>query len=261
MTTKVQTVANAWSQLGTNYAVSTPHKFGPSLPKLLSLARPAKEDICLDVGTGTGHTAAQLAYFAKKVYGLDPSEGMRQAAAEMYGHVENLELVSGTSEETGFPNNTFDIITARHTLHHHPSMPRTLAELRRVLKPGGRLVIVDEISPVEDLDTWYHTLEVTRDPTHERAYTMDQWRTFIKDAGLNWVVGDAETLYRLEVEAWIERMNPSDSQAENVRYLFREANSLARKVFNITYEGENAVTFDIPMALILATKPEGEKNE
>lgn len=261
MTPKVQDIANAWSELGSNYAVSTPHKFGPSLPKLLALARPGKGDVCLDVGTGTGHTAAQLALSAKKVYGLDPAEGMRQAAQEMYGHLGNLELVPGTSEETGFPNDTFDIVTARHTLHHHPSMPRTLAELRRILKPGGRLVIVDEISPVEDLDTWYHTLEVTRDPTHVRAYTMDEWRTFIRDAGLIWIVGDADTRYRLEVEAWTRRMNPSEAQAENVRYLFREASSLARDVFNIIYDGEDAVSFDMPMALLLAVKPEGDNYE
>ena len=179
----------------------------------------------------------------------------------MYGHLENLELVPGTSEETGFPDNTFDIVTARHTLHHHPSMPRTLAEFKRVLKPGGRLVIVDEISPIEDLDTWYHTLEVTRDPTHMRAYTMDEWRTFIEDAGLSWIVGDADTRYRLEIEAWIERMNPSETQAENVRYLFREASSLARDIFNIIYEGEDAVSFDMPMALLLAVKPEGDNHE
>ena len=66
MTPKVQDIANAWSELGSNYAVSTPHKFGPSLSKLLAVARPGKEDVCLDVGTGTGHTAAQLALNVKK---------------------------------------------------------------------------------------------------------------------------------------------------------------------------------------------------
>lgn len=261
MTPDVQKVANAWSGLSSNYAASASHKFGPSLSKLIRLARPTKDDVCLDVGTGTGHTAAQLAQRVKKVYGLDPAEGMRQAAADMYGHLENLEFIGGTSEDTRFPDATFDIVTARHTLHHHPNIKRTLAEIRRVLKPGGRLVIVDEISPHEDLDTWYHTLEVTRDPTHERAYTMHEWRGYIKDAGLDWIVGDADTSYRLEVEAWIKRMNPSEAQAENVRYLFREASSLARKAFNIVYDGEDASSFDMPMALILAVKPEGETYE
>ncbi len=254
MSTTVETVAAAWSKLGANYAASAPHKFGPSLPKLLELARPVATDVCLDVGTGTGHTAAGLARFAGRVYGLDPAAGMRQAAQDTYGNLVNLEFVSGTSEETGFPDNAFDIVSARHTLHHHPSMPKTLAELKRVLKPGGRLVIVDEITPNAAVADWYHALETARDPTHGRAYFMSEWRDFIQEVGLKWIVGDAETAYRLEVESWITRMNPSHEQAENVRRLFREADGTARATFNIVYEKDDAVTFDMPMALILAVK-------
>ena len=256
----VQQVAAAWSKLGANYAESAPHKFGPSLPKLLELARPVSADVCLDVGTGTGHTAAQLARFAGKVYGLDPAAGMRRAAQDTYGDLTNLEFVHGTSEVTGFPDDTFDLVTARHTLHHHPSMPRTLLELKRVLKPGGRLVIVDEITPSAEVKDWYHALEATRDPTHGRAYFMSEWRAFLKDVGLTWIVGDAETIYTLEVESWLTRMNPSRERAATVRQLFRDADAEARGTFNIIYKEGEAINFDMPMALILAVKPEGEKS-
>jgi SAM-dependent methyltransferase len=254
MTSDIQKTATAWSNLGDNYAASNVHKFGPSLPKLLALARPNSNDICLDVGTGTGHTAANLAAFAKKVYGLDIAEGMLKAARESYGHLENLEFVTGSSEQTGFPDNTFDIITARHTLHHHPSMPRTLTELKRVLKPNGRLIIVDEITPSESVNTWYHALEVARDPTHGRAYYVSEWQTFIREAGLNWLVGDTDTVYSLDAESWIARMKPSDKQAESVRQLFRDASLEAKEVFNIVYKDGNAITFDMPMLVVLAIK-------
>lgn len=252
----IQQTADAWSKLGDNYAASNVHKFGPSLAKLIVLARPNEHDICLDIGTGAGHTAAALAQGAKKVYGLDPSEGMRKAAQESYGHLTNLEFVPGSSEATGFPENTFDIVTARHTLHHHPSMPRTLAEIRRVLKPNGRLVIVDEITPNEIVNDWYHRLEITRDPTHLRAYYIDEWKAFIKDAGLTWVLGDTDTVYRLDVEGWIGRMKPSLEQAEHVRQLFREASLEAQTMFNIVYKDNNAVTFDMPMLVMLGVKSE-----
>lgn len=249
------TTADLWTERGARYASSDVHRFGPSLSKLLALARPISSDVCLDVGTGTGHTAAHLARFAGRVYGLDPAEGMLRAARESYREVENLEFVPGSGDATGFPENSFDLVTARHTLHHHSSVPATLSEIRRVLKPGGRFVLVDEVTPGAEVASWYHELEVTRDPTHVRAYTLEQWRAFIQEAGLEWVVGDAETTYRLEVASWLERMSPSAEQAEAVRRLFREADAAARRAFNIRYRGGEAVSFEMPMALILAVKP------
>lgn len=254
-TNSIQQTAEAWSKLGENYAASNVHKFGPSLPKLLALARPNNHDVCLDVGTGTGHTAANLALFAKKVYGLDIAEGMLKAAKESYGHVENLEFVTGTSEQIGFSDNTFDIITARHTLHHHPNIPKTMLELNRVLKPGGRLVIVDEITPSESVNDWYHALEVARDPTHGRAYYVSEWQGFLRAAGLTWIVGDTQTAYSLDAERWIARNKPTPEQAEKVRQLFREASPEAKEIFNIDYQDGNAKTFDMPILVVLATKP------
>jgi ubiquinone/menaquinone biosynthesis C-methylase UbiE len=247
---------NSWTERGARYAASEVHKFGPSLPKLLALARPCATDICLDVGAGSGHTAAGLARFGGKVYGLDPAEGMLEAARESYGGLENLEFVSGTGEATGFPAATFDIVTARHTLHHHADVKATLSEVARVLKPGGRFALVDEITPSAEVEVWYHALETTRDPTHVRAYTLAEWRAFIKGAGLMWVVGDAETVYELKAESWIERVSSSPAQTEAVRQLFRDADENARRVFNIRCEGQNAAFFDMPMALILAVKQE-----
>jgi len=250
----VNEVAASWSKLGQNYAESRPHKHGLSLAKLITLARPQSQDLCLDIGTGAGHTAAALAAHAKHVYGLDPSEGMRQAAQDMYGHLSNIEFVDGTSEQTGFDDESFDIVTARHTLHHHPNIEKTMLELARILKPGGRLVIVDEITPNELVNEWYHELEVTRDPTHLRAYYLSEWKQFIKKAALTWVVGDAETHYPSDAESWILRQNPSAEQAEKVRELFRNASDVAKETFAIQYENNNAVSFSMPMALILAVK-------
>ena len=255
MNTKIFETAKAWSDLGSNYANSEVHKLGPSLYKLIELARANSNDTCLDIGTGTGHTAAALAKTAKQVYGLDPSVGMRQAAIKSYGNISNLEFVDGTSENTNFPDNYFDIVTARHTLHHHPSMPKTLAEIKRILKPGGRLIIVDEITPIPEVNDWYHELEITRDPTHIRSYYFSEWQEFINSSGLKWIVGDTKTSYHLDAEKWIIRMKPNPEQAKRVRQLFAEASPLAKTIFDIQYQDGKATSFKMPMAVILAIKP------
>ena len=233
--------------------MSAVHKSGPSLVKLLSLARPCSNDSCLDLGTGAGHTAAALAARAAHVVGLDVSAGMVRAAEAAYGG-GNLEFVVAPAHDTGLSAD-FDLITARHTLHHHTDLAATLREAARLLRPGGRLVIADEVTPDSEVDAWYDAVERARDPTHVRAYTLAEWRAFVAGAGLTWVVGDRDTRYSIDVTSWLERMNPDAEATRAVYTLFDEADAHARDVFRIEYGGGRAVRFQMPVALILAVKP------
>jgi len=248
-------MSSAWSARGAGYAASPLHRQGPSLAKLLALARPQASDRCLDIGTGTGHTAAALAERAAQIVGLDPSEGMLRAAQGLYGDLNNLEFVLAPAAETGLAPESFDLITARHTLHHHPDVTATLGEVARLLKPGGRLVIVDEVTPDSRVDAWYDAVERARDPTHVRAYSMGEWRAFIAGAGLEWIVGDSETRYPIDVASWLGRMNLDTLATKAVYNLLGSADAHARGVFSLEYEGAQVVRFTMPMALILAVKP------
>lgn len=245
---------SAWSARGPSYASSPPHLHGPSLPKLLALARPLPSDVCLDLGTGAGHTAAHLAERAAQVVALDPAEGMLAAARERYGGLANVRFHLASADATGLEGASFDLVTARHTLHHHADVRATLREVARLLKPGGRFVLVDEVTPDAAVDAWYDELERLRDPTHVRAHTLTEWRALVADAGLEWIVGDTETRYELEVAPWVERTALTPEQAEAVYAQFRRADAHARTVFKITFEGDRAVRFAMPMALLLALK-------
>jgi ubiquinone/menaquinone biosynthesis C-methylase UbiE len=177
---------------------------------------------------------------------------MLEAAKKMYP-LDNLEFVTGSSDALPFAAETFDLMTARHTLHHHASVPAFLAEARRTLKPGGRLVIVDEITPAASVDGWYDQLERLRDPTHQRAYTMDEWQGFVQASGLTWIVGDNRTLLRLNVAEWIHRTTPK-ANLETVWHMFREAAAEARTLFSIGYQDGEPLTFDIPLGIMLISK-------
>ena len=247
-------MTSAWDSRGDGYASSAVHRYGPSLPKLLALARPQPTDRCLDLGTGTGHTAAALADYAAHVVGLDLSAGMLRSARELYGKRKNLEFRHAPAHDTGLTLSSFDLVTARHTLHHHPDPGATLREVTRLLKPGGRLVVVDESTPNAEVDSWYDALERARDPSHVRAYRMDEWQDLVAVAGLEWVVGDARTVYTLNVADWVGRTALSPAATRTVYRLLLEADAHARRTFNIVYDGDTAARFEMPVALILAVR-------
>ncbi len=253
--------AHGWSERGPGYASSAVHRAGPSLEPLLALARPGPQDRCLDIGTGTGHTAARLAAAAAEVVALDPEPGMLDSARERYGSLANLRFVQAAADDTGLNAASFDIVTARHTLHHHADVAASLREVTRLLKPGGRFVLVDEVTPDPRVDAWLDAVERARDATHVRAYTLAEWQAFLADAGLQWIVGDMHIRYRLRVDDWIGLMRLDAAGDAEVRRLFRQAGELERRLLGIEYAQDEALAFALPMALVLAVKPSEERTQ
>jgi ubiquinone/menaquinone biosynthesis C-methylase UbiE len=124
-------------------------KFRELRQRTASLARLQPGDAVLDVGCGTGTLAMELARRvgrAGRVAGVDP--GTRQiarASSKAARRNVPIEFQIGVIEQLPFPDQTFDVVFSTLMMHHLPaSLKRQgLAEIARVLKPGGRLVIAD----------------------------------------------------------------------------------------------------------------------
>jgi ubiquinone/menaquinone biosynthesis C-methylase UbiE len=119
--------------------------FQPSHRMLLEMLSPADQRI-LDVGCGTGVFAARVLerFPDTHVCGLDLSEGMLcKAAARCQAARDRIHLVQGDSERLPFADDVFDAVTCTHSFHHYPRQDRVVAEMHRVLRPGGRLLIID----------------------------------------------------------------------------------------------------------------------
>lgn len=96
-----------------------------------------------DLGCGTGRLAEALAPFVGRVIALDESAEMLAAARSRLSHHANVDIKAGSLEALPLPDASLDAALVTLVLHHIADPAPVLAEARRVLKPGGRLLIVD----------------------------------------------------------------------------------------------------------------------
>ncbi len=107
----------------------------------------------LDVGVGTGLVAAQACRLTGDpalVTGLDPSPGM-MAASKL---PQTMVLIEGRAESLPFPDNHFDFLSMGYALRHISDLSVAFAEFERVLKPGGRLCILEITRPKSGFGRW-----------------------------------------------------------------------------------------------------------
>ena len=112
-------------------------------PYLLAELSRTKGDRLLDLGCGTGALTAQVLEQdpRRQVAGLDLSEGMLARARASLG--DRAALVQGDSEHLPFPDGSFDVVYSCDSFHHYPDPAAVLAEVGRVLAPGGVFLLGD----------------------------------------------------------------------------------------------------------------------
>jgi SAM-dependent methyltransferase len=111
-------------------------------PAMFRLAPWAGKKI-VDLGCGTGFWLPRYAPEAAKVVGVEPHPTLRAAASTRTRMLSNVDVVAGSAEHTGMPDATVDVVHARFAYFFGPGREAGLAEVLRILRPGGALVVVD----------------------------------------------------------------------------------------------------------------------
>lgn len=231
---------------------------GSELGRMLELARLDGSERVLDVATGGGHTALAFAPQVREVVACDLTPAMLKAAAKHLGErgVGNVRFELADAEALPFRDGEFDVVTARFAPHHFPAPRRFAAEAARVLAPGGRLVMFDNMAPEdEELDTFMNRFERWRDPSHVRAHRSSQWQAMLVEAGL--VVEEADPLVAklYPFDDWTGRQAMVPDEREELQAWLLAAPPRCAEFFEIKVERGRVLSLQATFGIVAARKP------
>jgi ubiquinone/menaquinone biosynthesis C-methylase UbiE len=162
--------------------------------------------VLLDVACGPGIVAAALAPRAREVVAFDLTPEMLEKARQRCAAagVRNVTFREGSATDLPFADASFDGVVTRLSIHHFPMPQRAMAEMARVLKPGGTLVLADVVSSEKpDQSRLHNAIEVLRDPSHIRMLPVSELEALVRDAGLE-ITGRSGWEQRREFEEWAD---------------------------------------------------------
>jgi SAM-dependent methyltransferase len=224
---------------------------------IVSWAKPKRDEILLDVATGTGFTAFAFAPYVAKILALDiTAEMIGQAKAIAFDRrMTNISFQVGESERLPFKDGIFNIVTCRIAAHHFVDVRGFLSEVQRVLAPGGRFLLADSCSPEDsEINRWHNHIEKLRDPSHVTNHLPSAWKGMIGESGI-FIEKIDNRLCRtyLSFADWTRTAGCSEKVKEELLMLFRSAPRHIADAFHI-YEKDGDIYFSWPLVLVKARK-------
>lgn len=217
-------VATQFGPRARAYIDSPVHAKGTDLGRLKAIVKDQPGGRILDLGCGGGHVSFTVAPHAREVIAYDLSTDMLaevRAEAAARGHTA-IHTEQGLAEALPFADESFDFVVTRFSAHHWSDLAAGLEGMRRVLKPGGLVIVMDSYGPDSARhDTFLQSIEILRDPSHIRSYTLAEWTEALTAAGLRPSTPVTSRL-RLDFEGWIRRIGTPDVQVRAIRALQKQ---------------------------------------
>ena len=197
------------------YVASEGHRTGSDLERLVTLAAERLGGLAgraaLDVAPGGGHVALALARAGARVSAADLTPAMLEAAESFVREQAPDAGVAFHEADAGalpFDAASFDLVTCRIAAHHFPDPQAFLREVTRVLRPGGVMVLIDNVAPEDaELNEAMNAVERVRDPAHVESYPVAWWVARSASVGLETV--HLERFWRAKAfREWAERTPP-----------------------------------------------------
>ena len=222
------------------------------LNRIVKMAQAGPDDTVLDVACGPGLLACAFARVARHVTGIDLTPAMLEQAQALQRQqgLENITWQEGDVLPLPYADHSFSIVSARFAFHHFLDPLAVLKEMRRVCRPGGRVVVYDS-APAADKADAFNRMERLRDPSHVRALPPEEHRALFGEAGLpaprvqpDRSPGDVESL--------LARSFPREGDADRIRKIF--ADSLEHDDLGMAaVRQDGKICFSFPTLILAST--------
>ncbi|MDH4144762.1 MAG: methyltransferase domain-containing protein [Acidimicrobiia bacterium] len=178
--------------------------------------------VVLEVACGAAHQSEVVAPRVRQVVGIDLTPDLLGAGAARLARagVTNVLLQEGEAGRLPFLDASFDLVFCRFAVHHFDEPLGRLAEMVRVCRPGGRVVVIDMISPDAELAEVQNHWERRRDPSHTMALGSEALAGGLVDAGAA-ITRRIRRETPMHVERWLSTAHTPAEVAEEIRAAFR----------------------------------------
>ena len=187
--------------------------------KVARFVAPEGDERALDSGTGSGALAFALAPHVREVVGGDVVPELLEQARKRAAQFPNASFVEADANKLPFGYGEFDLAGTLRTLHHIARPELAVAELVRVTRAQGRLLVVDQIAPVDPLAAAeLNRFERARDPSHMRSLADVDLRGLFESNGLVLIRAEYEREPR-DLDAYLDLAACEGEERERARTL------------------------------------------
>ena len=201
-------------------------------------------EVC-DIACGAGHSGFSFKDRASKIVFCDPAKNMLKIVEERTKELDSVEidLFETVAEKLPLLDKSFDLVISRLAPHHFNDPLKAVSEMKRVIKPGGLVCIIDLSGYANVLiDSFNHDIECLHDPTHVRSYTVNQWHKYFTQAGLivNYAQdGFSESSDGVPIKKWCEIANSGVEAEKKIRIRLKQESKKTLAQMGIwQHEGE-----------------------
>lgn len=221
----------------------------------VSCINPRKKDKVLEVAAGTCACGRAIAPFVQDVTCLDLTPAMLAVGKDLAEKQElcNMNYVLGDAEQMPFLDCSFDIVISRLAFHHFLKPDHCFAEMARVLKPGGKLVVIDMEATEESLREIQDKIETLRDPSHIKNLSKGEFEAMFVNNHLI-IENTNTTQIPVSLTAWLNLTNASAKVSTDISKCFTDEIEGGQLTGFMPYRKDGEIYFNQRWLMVIGKK-------